>query len=258
MIAHAQQTSRTALETSNSEPAVSAAVILPGRFESCAINPPLSLITAGYKTAKKDGEYVVTERQSAPATAVLVAYSSPDKVTKEPTAFVVDELTVSAAGTRSKTGQAAKVYQAKTSLAETHLVPKSGDYSVCRFSGSVSPQAKSIAQSNFSLERARFDVTAVSASLWNIFGPDALPSIRLRLSSTPTGADILIGELRQQAHTDTILDVLRGDIPKIRLEKSGFEPCSYRQWKTSFEKGSKPILNASCRLQPKKAPGRKR
>lgn len=239
-----------------SRPAVSSAVILTGRFESCIVNPPLSLVTKDGERAASHGDYVLT-RTGSNSTALVVAYSAGSQPADRATAFVVDELTVSPSGAISKTGEASKIYRQQASPDRIRLIPSSGDYSVCRYKAPVSSEASSIIRSGTLTAYRPASFTVAAASLWNIFGLDGASSVRLRLSSVPTGAEILVGDLLQAAHTDTVLDIWTADIPHIRLEKPGFEPCLYDQWTTSFERGTKAVLNASCRLRAKRGTPKK-
>lgn len=247
--------SAVAVAASPNTPSVAAAVILPGRIESCAINPPLSLITAHSGASQQGGDYVLqSSASSSSGKAVLIAYSSTGNASAEPTAYVVDQLNLSPAGVRSTTGQAEKVYQQEPIGTAVRLVPKPGDFSVCRYGVPLPPEAVSILRNSPEMAQKRFHATAVAfTSISDIFGLEGEPSIRLRLSSIPTDAEILIGGLRQNARTDTILDIATSDIPNVLLEKAGFEPCGYRDWATSQERSSKTVLNASCQLRPRKA-----
>jgi len=237
---------RKSVATETMTPAVAGAVILPGRFESCAINPPLTLITQGTDAGQKNGNYVLSP-SSAASTAVVVAYSSAGNKTANPVAYVLDELNVSAAGAQSSTGQTNKVFEQETSGTAVRLIPKAGDYSVCRYAVPVSSKAVSMVRSSRAMAHAH--TNAAYASILDIFGLEEGVSVRLRLSSTPTNADIFINDFRQNAHTDTVLDVERADVPNIVLEKAGFVPCTFREWRTSIERGPRPILDATCTLR---------
>lgn len=238
------------------QPAIPATVIR-GRFESCLVNPPLKLVTSGLSEKARQGAHVLQSEPHKRGTAVLLVFGPDPNSTGETAAFVVDELAVTSTGVISSSGEAWKVLHLEGTGREFQLKARTLDYSVCRLVAPAVPaSAWKVVQRGFGSNAARMSassgsLTAAAASM-NIFGVEPASYVRLRLSSQPTGADILVGGLKHSARTNTILDVLAEDLPQIRLEKAGFEPCSFGQWVGTFEPGSRRVLNASCKLTVKR------
>lgn len=98
---------------------------------------------------------------------------------------------------------------------------------------------------------AHFSLVGLAPSAIRIFGPDTGRYVRLRLNSNPTDASIFSGAIRQPGRTNTSMDILAEELPKLRLEKSGFQPCPYGpRWVIEQIGAGRKTLQATCSLVP--------
>jgi hypothetical protein len=98
---------------------------------------------------------------------------------------------------------------------------------------------------------ASFNLVGLVPGGIRIFGPDTERYVRLRLNSNPAEASIFSGAVRQPSRTNTSMDILAEELPKLRLEKVGFQPCPYGpRWVIQQLGTSRKTLQATCNLIP--------
>jgi hypothetical protein len=102
-------------------------------------------------------------------------------------------------------------------------------------------------------EKVGLDELLPRPKRFNIFGIEPQRYLRLRLVSVPSAADIYFGAVRHGSETNTDLDVRADDVPNLRLEKAGYEPCAYgERWSAKIIQGVRQILEATCTLRKKR------
>lgn len=238
-----------------------AAGIFPGRVEGCAINPPLALFSENIAQTKEDGDYLLRPRPASNGSVTVAALvGEADSNDRQPTALVVDKLSLSTGELRSATGQTWKVFGMPNSdtASVVRLTARRTDYSVCRLSNAVVINNDTTIGHIAAYSALIGSIASGSTvSALDILGLKSNSYVRLRLRSSPSQADIFLNGIRQPPQTDTVLDVIAAVIPHIRIQKEGYEPCSLGKRNLTFEDGSKRILNASCQLVPKKRKSRR-
>ena len=243
-------------------------IVRAGQVETCSVNPPVLLLRQG--SARVDGGNGLDLRRVAPEGGVVnlvsfgPAFFFKDNAEPDQTVMMlIDSLTVRDGTVRSKNEQAWALFN-KLKPGEMILHPRSGDFSLCRL------RAASLASAEG--KRGRFGAlrasgaqtipgyggmaglgaklsTAVSAVL-DIFGLGETAWLRVQVRSVPNGADIYLGGSHQASHTDTALDVVASELPHLRLEKPGYEPCPFARWQAVLEPRYKHVLTATCTLTP--------
>ena len=239
-----------------------AAGIFPGRIDGCAINPPLALFSENVTKSTEGGDYLLKPKSASDGAVTVAAFASEVGVNDgRPVTLIVDRLAVADGQLRSETGETWEVFGAAKSVTTpsgTRLVAKRADYSVCRlahavvitgfpttgYTAAIAAQIGAIA-------------SASTVSRPDILGLRSNSYVRLRLRSSPSEADIFLDGIRQPPRTDTILDVIAAVIPRIRIQKEGYEPCSLGRRNLAFEDKSRRVVSASCELIPKKRKNRR-
>ena len=243
--------------------------VQPGRHERCIVNPPLLLAAEGALRIKPGSDYDLTRLGPDGMPIDLIAFGPAsafrtDGAKDEVLTLAIDELSVRSGEVTSRTGQAWNLFEQAKAGPKSRLTPKTGDYSLCRFaeaSASASrPNTRGFSvlkpdRSNQYAGMRRHGVqgmlSAGAKAILDIFGLNAGSFVRIRLSSDPSDAQIFLGGTLQPPRTDTVLDVIAAELPHLRLQKDGFQPCIFSSWTTTFEpRSNNRVLNASCKLVP--------
>lgn len=200
--------------------------------------------------ARKQEGYFLQPVGSSEGAVTLAAFTGGDEAGgTELTALIVDVLAVSDDSVLSGTGDAWKVFDADTARGSNLLIAKKADYSVCKISERVPSNSGALLGNGEYLSAYIGANAAVATAATNILGLSPHSYVRLRLTSNPTDAVILLDGIRQPTRTNTIMDVLASVIPLLRIEKAGYEPCSLDRGSLVLRQASRRLINANCDLR---------
>lgn len=238
-----------------------------GRDEGCVVNPPL-LLAAEEAVQIEPGATYDLERLAAAGKPVRLIAFGPSALFEangdqdRTVTLALDELSLQSGELTSATGAAWKLFDRTGTGAKSRLVPRAGDYSLCKRHDQTATQPAtrgfriSLPDRRTGLPRrsgVQAMVSAGARAILDIFGLNAGSFVRIRLRSDPSDADIYLGGTLQPPRTDTVLDVIAAELPHLRLEKTGFAPCAFERWTTAFEpRSNNRVLNATCKLMPLK------
>ena len=232
------------------------------RIDGCAINPPLALFSENVTKSTEGGDYLLKPKIGLRWRRTVAAFASEVGVNDgRPVTLIVDRLAVADGQLRSETGETwGSLWSGQVGHHPIGHAARSQESGLFRVQ--TCPRRRNYSVPDHGLYAAIAAQIGAIASASTVSRPDILglrsnSYVRLRLRSSPSEADIFLDGIRQPPRTDTILDVIAAVIPRIRIQKEGYEPCSLGRRNLAFEDKSRRVVSASCELIPKKRKNRR-